>query len=596
MPIYRRTLLVVAALAVLAAACRPGSPTDPPQGTTPTPTQAAGSEATPAVTSSANPTATAALAGQDEPPDYVTRLIDALTACATLARNQVCFGHGAVALTLQPGAAAQPFGQPGDVIDLSDVAALSVGGDGANWGVAVLSLEAGLAAENENLTAFVMGPVELSLLDLALEVEGDPGWIIEPDTGEETAAEDLPNPLTFEPVQRLSLTSGAPAAQGWPAGLLMWTPLEGGLASFELNGVNVRLGSTALVEANPALGLTLATLEGTAVLTVGDNSGIVPGGGQASVPLDAEGYASGPITIPAGMDPRAEAIAHAVAQYGVVPPIDPRAEAISAAVDQYHPELAEPDPWMDRVLTRAYAGWLERAVNRCTSPARANRSRYVYNVLYWDTVLDRMGSDAEIDEILGQGARARLDAAARRCLTFEIDFGSYAEVHAQSLTYMIDLESEGLPLHVAPTGYLETADDAIVSHALFEVIGEEAPACTNDLITEDGQLIINGLWLRINVNAIRIGIDFRPEVPLELVRYYCPTGTHDVPLAWQVLFGGAYGEMTIPETGAIRFANWRVTQGEHFAETIEERPITLDGGEGSITAYFTLVHTPLPPP
>jgi hypothetical protein len=63
-----------------------------------------------------------------------------------------------------------------------------------------------------------------------------------------------------------------------------------------------------------------------------------------------------------------------------------------------------------------------------------------------------------------------------------------------------------------------------------------------------------------------------------------------------VLFGGAYGELTIPETGAIRFNNWRVTQGEHFAEVIEERLMPMDGGEGTITTYFTLVHTPLPPP
>jgi hypothetical protein len=579
-----RILSILAALALLGAACRVGSPTAQP--TAPAPTQAGGDTPTPGATNAPEPTATAA-----EAPVYVAALLAALAACPDVARNHVCYGGGAVTLTPQPGAEAQPFAQPGDVADLAALAALALGGDPVNWGIAVLSLEAGLADEAENLTAVAFGPAELIFLAVGVEEEGLE-WTIAPGTPEEAEAADLPDPATFEPLQRLRLSSSAPAAEGYPVGLLLWTPWEGGAATIELNGAIVQLGSTAYAQANPAQGLTLAVLEGAAAVTAGNTAGIVPPGGQGTVALDAEGAATAPVSEPEIMDPRARAISEAVAQYGIVPP-DPRAEAISAAVAQYGQEL--PDPWMDRVLVRAYAGWLERAARLCTTLGGARGARYVYNVLYWDRVLDRMGSDDFIDSVLGVGARARLDDAARRCLTFELDFGSLAEAQASQLAYTIELEAEGVPLHFAPTGLLERAENATITHVQYDVVGEET-RCPSELITENGELRINGVWLRIKVNSLIVGADFMAEVPRELVRYHCPLGPLDVPLSWQPIFGGAYGELAVPETGSVRFADWRVSQGEHFAETIQERTLPVDGADVTITTYLVLTHTPIRAP
>ncbi len=586
----RRASLSYLVLALAMVACQLGGAdaTATPPAATPAATQAGASP----TQSVGDPAPTALPDELADAPAYVASLRAALEACPAIPRDHVCFGGGELTLTPRSGAAAQPFAQPGDLADLAQVEALSLGGDPANWGLAVLSLEAGLAAEDQNLTLVALGPADLSFLAVALDDEGFE-WTITADDGTEPDPADLPDPAAFEPLQRLSLLSGEPAGEGYPAGLLLWTPWEGGAATFELNGAVIQLGSTAFAQANPAQGLTLAVLEGAAAVTAGGTAGIVPPGGQGTVALDADGAAAAPISDSEIMDPRARAISEAVAQYGVIPP-DPRAEAISAAVAQYGQE--QPDPWMDRVLVRSYANWLERAARLCASLGGARGARYVYNVLYWDRVLDRMGTDAYIDSILGVGARARLDDAARRCLTFELDFGSLAEADAERISYVIDLEAEGLPLHFAPTGFLETADTAVITHAQYDVVGEETE-CPSELVVEDGLLTIHGLWLRINVNSLTAGIDFMAEVPQELVRYHCPVvGDIDSPLGWQPIFGAAYGEMVIPETGAIRFADWKVSQGEHFAETIQDRTLPVEGADVTITIYFILTHTPVRAP
>ena len=83
--------------------------------------------------------------------------------------------------------------------------------------------------------------------------------------------------------------------------------------------------------------------------TGGGGSTPPPTGGGSETPDDNGGYAP-PVINPEIKDPRAEAIAHAVEQYGKEPAkIDPRAEAISHAVEQYGKDPVPFDPRADAI-------------------------------------------------------------------------------------------------------------------------------------------------------------------------------------------------------------------------------------------------------
>lgn len=215
------------------------------------------------------------LAQTDACPEIVRAALDeASDACVNLGRNQVCYGN--VTLEGEPKANVEDFtlAEPGDVVDAAAVqtlrlSALDEAGD--TWGIALMSLQANLPATlpGQNVTFLLFGDVEIRDFD-----------------ENETAA----------PLQAFYFRSGlqdAPCPEAPDSGVLIQTPEGEQRVEFRINEVDIALGSTAYVQAQPSGDMTLSVLEGEAEVAAFGTTVTVPQGFLTRVPLDDEGNASG---------------------------------------------------------------------------------------------------------------------------------------------------------------------------------------------------------------------------------------------------------------------------------------------------------------
>lgn len=583
---WRACLLLLMVLAV--TACQPGRLTATP----PAPVATAEAGVTPVATNAA-PTA-APTEGVDGPA-YALALRAALAACESAGRDQVCYGAGDVTLTAQPGATLPAFAQPGDVVDLADVAGLRLGGGDA-WGLAVLRLQAGLDDPAQNLTVVAMGAAEITGLttvvdDAAFEwgiAAGDLTDLATAATPAPQTPSDLPAPSALEPLQSLTFTNQPAADDAAPSGLFLLSPWEGDMAAVEINGAAIALGSMAFIQTEPGGAITVGMFEGGSLVTVGEATFSVPAGAQSTLPAAAPAPA-GDVT---GLDPRAAAIANAVAQYGLEPS-DPRADAISQAVAQYGQAT---DPRADAIsaavaqygqnVARYYVQQYRRAIRRCTSPANA---RYVYNVLYWDNKLDTVRDTPELAAVLGANGLAALLDGARRCLSFELDFSSTVTVTSAKVSYVVEVKAEAVKLQYANTGFLAQAEDGVITHVRFEVMGDEG-GCPSTNVVHDGTLQITGGFLKVYYNELEVQLNFWPDVEPEQVVYSCPNAPLPLLFPWFSVFAQAHMEEFFD--GVFRFYDWTVSENEHFAETIYDTDVPMDELSGHVTTYMVLVHTP----
>jgi hypothetical protein len=211
-------------------------------------------------------------------------------------------------------------------------------------------------------------------------------------------------------------------------------------------------------------------------------------------------------------------------------------------------------------------------------------------VLYWDNLLDTVRDTPELDAVLGPNGLAALEAGAARCLSFELDFSSTVEVTSK-VSYVVEVKAEGVKLQYAQTGFLARADDGVIQHVRYEVIGDEA-SCPSSNVVADGTLQIVGGFLRVYYNELEVLLDFRPNVEPEHVQYNCAGTIIDLAFPWFPVFGQAHMEEFLPDQGFYRFYDWDVSEREHFAETIYDSTVPMDVAEGHVTTYMVLVHTP----
>ncbi len=192
-------------------------------------------------------------------PDIVNialRAADEL--CADLGRNMVCYGNFRLDATPQEGASGFYFDRIGDVAPVNDLASLvlsPMNEDSGEWGVAVMALQANLpdTLPGQNVTFILFGDVTLENATTPEQVEN----------GE------------FTPMQAFYLTTGigdVGCAEAPESGMLVQTPKGVGEIAFNVNGVDVVMGSTVFFQAQNQDQLTATTVEGSAVLTVDDQS------------------------------------------------------------------------------------------------------------------------------------------------------------------------------------------------------------------------------------------------------------------------------------------------------------------------------------
>jgi quercetin dioxygenase-like cupin family protein len=228
-----------------------------------------------------------ALAQAETCPEIVRAALDeASDACVAVGRNQICYGN--VRLEGEPKAGVEDFmlAEPGDIVDAALVQTLRLSAlDEAadTWGVALMSLQANLPATlpGQNVTFLLFGDVEIR--DLT-EDEAD----------------------TKAPLQAFYFKSGlkdAPCPEAPDSGVLIQTPAGEQRVEFRINEVDIALGSTAYVQAQPDGEMTASVLEGQAEVTAFGTTVTVPQGFRVTVPLDAAGNASGAPNEPEEFDP-----------------------------------------------------------------------------------------------------------------------------------------------------------------------------------------------------------------------------------------------------------------------------------------------------
>ncbi len=219
-----------------------------------------------------------ALAQSDCPVLVQDALDSVLTSCNGVGRNQVCYGNLSLHATQQPDAPTFKFDAVGDIVDVTHLQTLKLDALDETrgvWGLAMMQLQANIpdTLPGQNVTFLMFGDVEI----------------------ENTAAADQ------NPMQAFYLRSGvgdADCQQAPESGVLIQTPHGVKSVSFNINGVDIEVGSTIMLQAQPAGDFTIRTLEGAAVVTMNGRAYPVIAGTEMSLPLDDQLHASGLPSMP----------------------------------------------------------------------------------------------------------------------------------------------------------------------------------------------------------------------------------------------------------------------------------------------------------
>jgi LysM repeat protein len=209
----------------------------------------------------AQPLTPSAQAACDELVDVAVLTVGA--ACEGLGRNEACYGNRLIEVEFQPDAQAQ-FDISGDRADLLAISRLhttALDEVSGNWGIAILKAQANLpdALPGQNVTFLLFGD----------------------------AAVNNPSPDMRAVTVETRVAAGVTCEEVPPSALLIQSP-GGQQVTLNLNGADVTLASTVYVTA-PADGvMTLATLEGLAIVTAFDVVRVVQPGGQVTLPLGLE--------------------------------------------------------------------------------------------------------------------------------------------------------------------------------------------------------------------------------------------------------------------------------------------------------------------
>jgi hypothetical protein len=233
------------------------------------------------------------VAAQADCPTIVQTALDATDkACADTGRNQACYGNVNLQAVAQEGVPAFQFDAPGDIIDVAGVKTLQLEPlDAASdvWGIALMRLQANLpeTLPGQNVTFLLFGDVE---------IRNGVSSNVEP---EATPASEAETPFT--PMQAFYFQSGisdAPCSAAPDSGILIQTPDGAGEISFRINDVDIQLGSTAYIQAQPDAEMTVNVVEHEAIVTAQGVSQTVPAGSRVRVPLDANLSADGEPSAP----------------------------------------------------------------------------------------------------------------------------------------------------------------------------------------------------------------------------------------------------------------------------------------------------------
>jgi hypothetical protein len=207
--------------------------------------------------------------GQSCPAIVETALEAVEEVCADAGRNQACYGNVELNALPQPGVQSFEFSQRGDIVNVADVAEMALkplNETAGTWGVALMRLQASLpdTLPGQNVTLLLFGDVSIA-----------------------------PNPdaEATSPMQAFYFRSGigdAPCSEAPSSGIIVQTPEGATEVTFNINGVDVSMGSTVLLRAMPGEEMTVSALEGSAVINVRGELYAVIAGTWARLPIDRD--------------------------------------------------------------------------------------------------------------------------------------------------------------------------------------------------------------------------------------------------------------------------------------------------------------------
>ncbi len=285
--------------------------------------------------------------------------------CMATGRNQACYGNVSLEATPRSGVQNFTFRQAGDLVNVADIARMQLSGLNSSiqqWGIALMKLQANLpdTLPGQNITLLLFGDVQIQNAVMAqptlevsaisrvnvrsipstsgtivatlsnapatadgrnvdgswlrIQIPGSNalGWVFanlvtaSGDISALTVVDSTEAAPSLTPMQAFYFSTGIvqTACQHAPQdGILIQTPQGAGQVNFRANDVDVQLGSTAYLQAQPNDRMTISVVEGEGHVTLNGKTVAVPAGTQVTIPMDADLKPSGPLSDALPYDP-----------------------------------------------------------------------------------------------------------------------------------------------------------------------------------------------------------------------------------------------------------------------------------------------------
>jgi hypothetical protein len=205
------------------------------------------------------------LAQTEECPDFIYEYIEQTADfCANTGRNQICYGSNAIDVQLLDENAA--FGVPGDITELANVDSIQTSS------LDVASQEFGMA-----------------LMQVQADVEGSlPGQVVTFLLMGNVSVDGINEAEAPMQAFRFHTGIGAPTCENSNYDALMIDSPDGLTINFTVNGVDIELGSTAIIVGKPDNKIDMLVLEGHGRVTAMGETVDVEEGFWTQIPMDAE--------------------------------------------------------------------------------------------------------------------------------------------------------------------------------------------------------------------------------------------------------------------------------------------------------------------
>lgn len=203
--------------------------------------------------------------------------------CEATSRNQACYGYFALQATPREGTQNFSFAQQGDIVNVADLNTLQLSALDTvknTWGIALMKLQANLpdSLPGQNVTFLLFGNVEIR--------NGVPAG---------TTTATAPDTDMLQPMQAFYFTTGVGGTNcaGAPAdGIVIQTPQGAGQIKLRANNVDISLGSTAYIQAQPGASMNIRVVSGKGYVSSAGKTVSVPAGAQVEIPIDEDLIAS----------------------------------------------------------------------------------------------------------------------------------------------------------------------------------------------------------------------------------------------------------------------------------------------------------------